>query len=204
MSRGNKKGEFVSAAGIIFEIIKKISDAIRTLGGTDDDLRRLLTDGKLVKQVAELIMSGKKVVADTYKVIVDYDKTLAEMISAGKYSYDNKFRYENFPIQGAGQHEVELVLVHLNRDATTKEVLEHLNSLGLEPAKIEHLLAFGAANPDVQREFRIAALGFVWVEMGYRVYPCLSCEGGGRLLSVSYRDDGGQWNDNWRFLALRK
>ncbi|MBN1325778.1 hypothetical protein JW977_02245 [Candidatus Falkowbacteria bacterium] len=206
MSRGNKKGEFVSAVGIIFEIVKKISDAIRTLGGTDEDLRRLLTDSKLVKQIAELIMSGRQKASDTYKVVVDYSKTLTEMIQLGNYSYaNNDITDRHFPIQGSGQHEVELVLVHLNKDATIKEVLAHLDGLGLKPASIEHLLTFGAANPNVQREFPIVALGSVWVDgHGDRGYPYLRCSGDERELRLYWCDDDDHWSGHCRFLALRK
>jgi hypothetical protein len=206
MSRGNKKGEFVSAAGIIFEIIKKISDAIRTLGGTDEDLRRLLTDSKLVKQIAELIMSGRQKASDTYKVVVDYGKTLTEMIKLGKYAWVNDdISDKHFPIQGAGTQEAELVLVHLNREATTKEVLEHLNALGLEPAKVEHLLAFGAAYPEIQKEFPIVALGSIWVgDVGYRGCPFLDFGDGKRGLDLRWRDDDDHWRDDCRFLAVRK
>jgi hypothetical protein len=176
------------------------------LGITQQDFTRLRSNKKLAKEVAELIMSGKKVAADTYKVIVDYSMTLTEMISAGKYSYVNFYISDkHFPIQGAGQHKFELVLVHLNKDATTKEVLAHLGSNGLKAAGIEHLLAFGAANSDVQREFPIVALGSVWVvDGGDRRYPDLSCGGGRRVLNQANGDGDDWWKDNWRFLAIRK
>ena len=62
-----------------------------------------------------------------YKVVVDYSKSLIEMIKAGEYCWVNDdLTTKRFELQGAGQHEVELVLVHLNRDATTKEVQEYL------------------------------------------------------------------------------
>jgi len=210
MSRKKEKGEFVSSLGVIFEIIKKISDALKSLGGSDDDLRRVLTDSTLAKKLAEVIMSGKQKVEqkvqETYKVIVDYGNSLAKMIEAGKYGWFNDdITDKHFPLQGAGQHEVELVLVHLNQSATTKEVLEHLNREGLEPAKIEHLLAFGATYPELQRQFPIIALGSVWVDDdGGRRYPCLVSDGGLRELDLSWDDDDDPWNVSCRFLALRK
>ncbi|MCX6743687.1 MAG: hypothetical protein NT116_05665 [Candidatus Parcubacteria bacterium] len=141
-----------------------------------------------------------------YKVVVDYSKTLAEMIKAGNYSWFNDDITEKyFPLQGAGQHEVEMELVHLNRNATTKEVLEHLNGLGLESAKIEHLLAFGVAYPDVQKEFPVIALGSVWVlSSGLRSSPCLFSSNGQRRLSLSWHKDGTPWGEACRFLAVRK
>ena len=206
MSRKAKKGEFVSALGVVFEIIKKISDAIKSLGGNDEDLRRVLTEDGLAKKVAEVIMTSKQKACETYKVIVDYSLSLAKMIEAGKYDWFNEdITDKNFTIQGMGQHEVELVLVHLDRDATTKEVLDYLKEQCLEPAKIEHLLAFGAAYRDVQREFLIIALGSSFVnDNGNRFYPYLDGSDDWRKLSLYWEDDGDPWDGACRFLALRK
>jgi hypothetical protein len=206
MSRKGNKGEFVSALGVIFEIIKKISDALKTLGGSDDDLRRVLTDSTLAKKLAEVIMAGKQKVRETYKVVVDYGLSLSEMIKLGNYGWFNDdITDKHFPMQGTGKHEVELVLVHLNQNATTKEVLEYLNREGLEPAKIEHLLAFGAAYPEIQREFLVIAFGSVWVDVnGHRFYPSLDCLGGKRELLLDWCDDARHWGATCRFLAVGK
>jgi len=206
MSRKAKKGEFVSALGVVFEIIKKISDAIKSLGGNDEDLRRVLTEDGLAKKVAEVIMTSKQKACETYKVIVDYSLSLTEMIKAGKYDwFCDKITDKHFTIQGAGQHEVELVLVHLDRYAMTKEVLEYLKEQCLEPAKIEHLLAFGAAYRDVQREFLIVALGSAWVHVyGFIFCPSLHSYVGGHKLCLSGGGDDARWLRSRRFLAFRK
>ena len=39
---------------------------------------------------------------------------------------------------------------------------------------------------------------------GNRNYPYLNCNDGKRKLNLNWNDDDNQWNDNWRFLALRK
>jgi hypothetical protein len=201
-----EKSKFLSAFGTAYEIFKKIADAVMSLGGNDEDIRRLLTDSDLAKKVAEVIMAGKQKVRETYKSMVDYSKTLAEMIKAGDYGWFNDdITEKHFPLQGAGQYEVEMELVHLNRNVTTKEVLEHLNNLGLEPAKIEHLLAFGAAYPELQRQFPIVALGSSFVGGGgVRFYPCLSSGGDRRELSLGWDVDDSHWDDDCRFLAVRK
>jgi len=204
------KSEFLKGAGKMWAIMQVIVNAVLEMGGSDEDLHRLLTDSGLVKKIAELIMSGKQKVeekaSEIYKVVVDYSATLAEMIKAGKYDWFNDdITDKHFPIQGTGKNEVELVLVHLNRNATTKEVLEHLNGQGLEPAKIEHLLAFGSTYPELQRQFPIIALGSVWVDShGYRYYPSLYSFDSKRRLSLYWRGDGGHWGDACRFLAVRK
>jgi len=150
--------------------------------------------------------SPKMEVYKVYGVMVDYNLSLAEMIKAGQYELINDdITGENFPIRGTGQQEVELMLVHLNRIVTTREVLEYLNSQGLEPAKIEHLLAFGAVYPDAQREFPIVALGSSFVaDGGSRYYPYLRSDGHERRLNLSWDDADDHWGGSCRFLALRK
>ncbi|MBN1325810.1 hypothetical protein JW977_02410 [Candidatus Falkowbacteria bacterium] len=227
-----KKSEFLKAAGKMWAMMQAITNAVLEMGGGDDDMHRLLTDSQLVKQIAELIMSGRQKVSDTYKVVVDYSKSLTEMIQLGNYGYVNDdITDRHFPIQGSGQHEAELVLVHLNKDATTKEVLVqgsgqyeaelvlvHLNKdattkevlanldeMGLKPAKIEHQLALGALRPELQKEFPIVALGSVWVDgRGDRHYPYLDFNDDKRKLRLDWDARGSHWYDYCRFLALRK
>lgn len=173
-------------------------------GVTREHLALLRKNRAKAMTVAHLIMG---IIQQTYKVIVDYGLSLAEMIKAGKYGWFNDdITAKNFTLEGSGQHEAELVLVHLNRDATTKEVREYLDEQGLAPAKIEHLLAFGAAYPELQREFPIAALGSSFVRgLGGRSCPCLCCRGvGGRGLDLTWHDGDSPWGGGWRFLALRK
>ena len=145
------------------------------------------------------------------KVVVDFRQSLTEMIKSGNYDWiDDDINDENFTLQGVGQHEVDLVLVHLQRNATIKEVREHLNAQGLTPARIEHLLAFGAKYPEIQKEFRIVAINSVWIhEFGqslhfvYHNYPHLSFSGGKRyLICLSYDRDNNF--DGSSFLAIRK
>jgi len=189
-----------------FSEITATLEVLDAWGVTREDLTFLRKSRTLAKKIAEMIMSSKQKVRETYKVVVDYGLSLAEMIKSGNYHWFNdNITAKNFPLEGNGKQEAELVMVHLNRDATTKEVLEYLKEQGLEPAKIEHLLAFGTSYPDVQREFPIAGLGSVWVDAdGDRSYPWLDCNDSQRELSLDWNDGDFPWDDSWRFLALRK
>ncbi|HDQ22661.1 MAG TPA: hypothetical protein ENN28_01655 [Candidatus Uhrbacteria bacterium] len=172
-------------------------------GVTSQGLKSLRKNPDLAAKVASLIMTGVRTI---FKVTVDYGMSLAEMIQAGQYDWFNdNITDKRFELKGAGQHEVNLVLVHLDRVATTKEVHEYLKEQGLEPAKIEHLLAFGTTYPEVQREFPVVALGSSFVDgHGDRLYPCLAGYGGGRRLNLGLHDDDGHWDGSCRFLAFRK
>ncbi len=161
-------------------------------------LKKVLADALLPK--------ANNVIEKTYKVVFDYSQSLASMIKAGKYDWFNDhITDKHFSLEGEGQQEAELVLVHLDRDATTKEVREYMKEQGLEPAKIEHLLAFGTTYPELQRQFPIIALGSSFVDArGSRGCPCLDCGHDGRELNLDWNDDGDRWHDSCRFLAVRK
>lgn len=224
MSRKKNGSGYLSTFGVIFEIIKKIMDAINDLGGSDNDLHRVLTQSNLAKEIAELIMFGRmkfceiyKVVVDygkTYKVVVDYGKSIDEMIKAGNYNSQSYQPFDCYDIhvEGEGQHEVELVLVHANRKINSSEMMEELESLGLMPAKMEHLLAFGATYPEAQKQFKIVALEANWFSIhqdeGNDIYTSyLDSKSGVRTIgySLGYDFNGGpSWDANCRFLAVCK
>jgi len=141
---------------------------------------------------------------DVFPVTVDYGKSLDEMIKAGGYDWTNdNITAERFPVKGEGAVERKLVFVHLDRDATTDEVLSEMKRRGLKPAAIEDLMAFGAKYPDEQREFPIIGLASSWVRaVGRRCFPYLDGDGGGRRLHLHWDWDVNRWGRDCRFLAL--
>jgi hypothetical protein len=201
-----KKSEFLGALGKYMEISKAVLNEVLGLGGSDDDLRRIITDKALRQEIAKLIVKGKKVEEGIFSVTVNYNQALAQMIKAGNYNWANDdITSEHFPIVGVGEKEYKLVYVHLDRSATTKEVLEEMNRRGLEPAKIEHLLFFGAKYPEEQRKFPIVELGSDWVHpLGRRLVAYLYVVVGERGLSLDWGDPDVQWGDYYRFLAVSK
>lgn len=151
--------------------------------------------------------------SDRFHVSVDYGRTLDQMIRAGKYAkIDSDITPKNFPIDGKGTADVEIILLHFKRDIrdiSSAEVNKEIKALGLEPAKIEHLLAFGAQHPEVQRKFTIVFLGACWVKNGrLRVVPALddiAREGEEPLRRIAlYAEREGMFPDYFRFAAIRK
>ncbi|MEO5927844.1 MAG: hypothetical protein ABIO72_03935 [Patescibacteria group bacterium] len=98
--------------------------------------------------------------------------------------------------------EVAFEYVHLDRDASTDEVLAEMDRKGLRPALYEELLSFAEKYPDEQRKYPIVALGSEALVGGDRSVACLWLDGDGRGLRLSWVDDG--WGDHCRFLAVRK
>jgi hypothetical protein len=234
-NRSNEeKSAITAASGMMSAVWLDLLSAVRERGGSGEDLYRLNTpEGKsIIGKLADVIVAnnGKQAVPIshnyvTYPVPVNLTRTLAEMVSAGKYDYANPNIVEkNFPIQRPSASEVaveggdpyrtpgiqnsdstKLVLVHLNKVATTTEVLEHMDKLGLRPARIEELLALGEKYPDLQRQFPIVALGSVWVLSGGRRFVAYLARGGSRRgLVLGWVGPGCTWGELCRFVAVSK
>lgn len=182
-------------------------DVFGTIAKRQWELNRRVLEGTLdpawVASELQRVVEGRGS-NEVYHVIVDYGMSLADMIWAGKYDWVNSdITSEHFPITGSGKIEGDLVLVHLNRSASTDEVRKELESRGLRPATIAELLAFGVKYPNKQREFPIIALGSVWQRPVGRCHVAgLGGSASRRDLRLYWCEDG--WDGGCRFLASRK
>jgi len=95
-----------------------------------------------------------------FDIEVDYGQTFDQMVEAGNYDWVNDdITSVHFPVQGGkGVLNFKVELVNMGRVATTEELLEEAKKRGLTRPGIEHILAFGAKFPEIQREFPIVAL----------------------------------------------
>ena len=98
--------------------------------------------------------------------------------------------------------EVAFEYVHMDRDASTDEVLAEMDRKGLRPALYEELLGFAEKYPDEQRKYPIVALGSETRVRARRSVACLWHDGNGRGLNLSWA--GRDWYGLFRFLAVRK
>jgi hypothetical protein len=196
----------VSGAGMAADVWTRLDRAVKAKGGVDEDLHLLARDEgqAMIDQIADLLVKAGAATRNAYPVTVNYAVSLADMIVAGKYDYANEYiTATNFPIQGEGEVNTEVVLVHFNRDISSEAAVTELAQMGLEPAKLEHLLAFGSKFPEIQREFPIVALGSSWVDSrGGRRVPCLGRWYAERRLFLYCWD--GEWPGRYRFAAVRK
>lgn len=151
-------------------------------------------------------MPRTRIHIDIYKVTVPYwgRNSIEKLVAAGKYDWVNgSITDDNFPQEKTGVEEVEIELVHFNRDISTDNVLSELDRLSLLPANPAELLAFGAVFPNVQRKFPIVALGQYWRNPdGYRYVVCLDEDGIERGALLNWI--GGDWDRRCRFAGLRK
>ena len=157
------------------------------------DLKRVLAEALL-----------PKITQSSFKVRVDYSKTLAEMVMLGNYdTVDESINDNYFPLQGEGQRAVKVALVNLDKTCSFWGVPKELKKRGLDLANLEHLLSFGATFPDVQRKFSIFALGTINILGSDCLVPYLTSDDGNRELRLIKRDlEGGFWHRDWRVLAL--
>ncbi len=141
-----------------------------------------------------------------YPITIDYSLGLDQMIERGNYEDTDSDIIKFFFIEGEGKINVDLEIIAFDKNLTTAEILTGLEAQGLVPARLEHLLAFGAAYPEEQLEVHLIALGSSWVDSGGdRSVPYLGWNGHGRFLSLRWGYPGDQWNNGFsRFLAVSK
>jgi hypothetical protein len=70
-----KKSEMLSAMGTVWEIVKNIWNAVLELGGTDEDMKKVLKPGgsNMVNDLALVILGKAKVVMTNEVVSADFD-----------------------------------------------------------------------------------------------------------------------------------
>ena len=144
----------------------------------------------------------------TYIVTVNYDQSLADMITAGKYDYwmIGDINEMSFPIQkkGTGTSETVITLFHFNKWMSTDAVLAELDKHGFRAATLPELLALGAYQPELQRQYLIVALGSVCRILGYRNVARLDILAGSlRSLQLDWNAGGGR-DSVYRYAAVRK
>ena len=151
-------------------------------------------------------------VCETHTLEVNYDQPLEEAIKAGGYKWTcSDLNSEHFPRTRSGIETIEVHLVCTGRQMNTDEPWKEIDKLGLRPATIEELLAFGA-NPDtrdLQRQFLVVALGSVWARSNdHRYMPALwhspSTITPGRGVGLKLIMGGWIWDSFDRFLSVKK
>ncbi|MFA6593836.1 MAG: hypothetical protein WCT16_01130 [Candidatus Buchananbacteria bacterium] len=183
-------------------IITAITVAVVSQGGKAEDLTAVVGHNELLKQLAAAVIElSRKII----QLVIDYRMTLAQMIIAGKYDRVNSdINAEHFPINGKGKKAVDIELWHPNRYFKNgDEVIAELkkSKYGYRFATLPELLALGAAQPELQRQFLIAALGSIWRRTGYRRFAYLHGSDAMRDLDLGFL--GGAFHGYWRFAVVR-
>ncbi|MFH1973268.1 MAG: hypothetical protein ABIK13_01515, partial [Patescibacteria group bacterium] len=80
--------------------------------------------------------------------------------------------------------------------------IAEMDTLGYRPATHLEAYAFAKANPELQRQFWIVALGSSTMGGGFRCVALLRSGSGRRVLGDCWF--GGEWGSGRRFLFVRK
>ena len=198
----------ISGAGWLASFADNLIKTARERGVPDEDIHRLAADTKegkvLISKIVDIFAEVGQKAKDVFRVLVDYCRSLEDMIAIGKYDHVNSdINAKHFPIAKHGREDVAIEPVHFNRGISSDNALRELDKMGFRPATLPELLAFGEKYPDVQRRFPIVALGSVWRSLdGGRCVPYLWGVSHGRGLDLGWFEGG--WDAGYRFAAVRK
>lgn len=194
MSR-NENRQFISASGTATDVLQRLAKAVYDRGGTDDDLRRIISDPAVCGQLADLIVRRD-------------GNSLATMIAAVKFQDVNPYITEaNFPL-GVPVADVADMLTLTQKDlggnGMATGAYEHaIKRKGYRPATLAEQLAYARAKWNGRD--RVAALGSSWVSPdGIRNFPYLFEDALGRKLTLYWDGHGIHWNKDCLFLVVRK
>ncbi len=170
--------------------------------GFSNELMEFFTHNE--EEARKLVEFAKSLFRPAYKVVVDYSKTIVQMVEDGGYDWVNSdINDENFPIVGTGTTESEITLFHFGGRISPENAIAKMKKEGYRPANATELLALGQAQPDLQRKFRIVALGQIW-QRQYNIpkVVCLRERVSKRqaILFSFYLD----FSDDWCFAAVRE
>ncbi len=141
---------------------------------------------------------------NTFRVCVNYHKTIEEMLLGGHYDFINsRVSSSNFELSLKGAVEVQILeLVQFNKRISSREVLDYLKSKRMRPATIGEILAFGKTYPEVQRDLTIVGLGSLWADSGGDQYAiCLLGDEFER--EVNLHPVGWDWFSQCGFLGVK-
>lgn len=204
MAKKSNKSEFVSGMGVGFEIVKALSDDVRSRGGSDEDLRRIVTDGVLRGHVADFLVGRLRVQArDRITVpVLSADKLVEQAQSKLNLTYLNPdLARRGFVTDEAGK-TYEVLVWAPGRYVTTDEVRKHFEALKADGNTAAFVAWITENNPKGW---------YVSIPSDdSRLFP----GGDGLCAPRFYRGDDGrglslghvdvEWSDDCRFVAFRE
>ena len=191
----------VSGMGLAMSIITSLADAVRKLGGKDEDIHRLATPegAGLIQKFAELVVSS---ITSPFTISVNYSQSLAQMIQVCNFNViDPNITEQHFPKERSdGKANLHFELVSYKKPMSSAAVLADFSTRKSRLATLLEGLHFVEKNPQEQRNAPIVILGSVWRGSGRRCVPCLYGNSGERGLCLFWLED--DWDEVFRFLSV--
>lgn len=232
MPKKQRPGRVTQGASLAAEVWLKLDHAVKRVGGTNEDLERLNTDGgvTIIETMAIAIAAGGKQVATEpppatvvavpsivrivdentrgITVRVNHDERILAFPGVGWATEDNR---ESRIADRTGMVEEEIILRCFGRDMSYEDVIVALaketafGEDGLEPVSPEELrdlLKITQADPNLPTP--IAGLGVSWRHPGgHRHVPYLRGGAGRRVLRLADWFEY-DWTGHWWFAVRRK
>ncbi len=106
------------------------------------------------------IEEAREIGEQNYALTVDYDKSIEELVKAGKYSrVYSEITSKNFPAAETGTARLTASLVRIEERTSISAVIAEQEKMGRRAATIKELLSFGESYPDIQTKMAVAGLG---------------------------------------------
>lgn len=200
MTMGRPKSEFVSACGTLFEIVKAEAEEVYALGGTDDDIRRILVDKELRRARAELLVRNGG--TEMYELPVDYDAF--RTIRRDRYAFVGDVTISDYPETETGTKPVKFRELEFDHDPTDQEVLDEAKRRNCrQPSRAEAETAICRYTPEQLREHpRVGLIGPAVRRVGDLRRACVSGGGDGVRLGWDWAER--RWARRCRFVVVCK
>lgn len=156
----SEKIGLVSAIGTSFEIIKTLVNGVKEIDGSEEDIRRILSDeyvrGKIVKTLC-----GKTEVLWTGFVIIDHNIAYEERLKNYSMVVSNLLR--EYSVQTKERKSrAELVLLRFNKRVQVDQAIDEIfKERNLQMAGLEELIALGLQYPHVVFKFATHSEGSI-------------------------------------------
>ena len=225
MASKNQPNLIVSAAGWLMQFATLLIKGLMARGWDNDRIHALVTDhgvgemNRIIEAMLEALaprgtfpqMTLEDFKRGDFRLLVDLDKPLEEVVAAGRLKVDMDHLDKNtFPILGGGLVEVTARLYSINDSQPSRVVLCEIDRAGYRPATFAELLAFAVLSKEVSLDgMMVVALGSITMTGAAMVQsvPLLFDNGRGIgrscYLKTGHFDDG-KWSGDCRFLVIRK
>lgn len=145
------------------------------------------------------------IISNAFPLSVNYGRSVDDGVKAGHYNWAHlDINSKNLPITRHDTANIEIELIHLNKDVLFEQALRDIGEVNRRPIEFQETLAFGEKYPDTQLQFPIAALGYIFKNQHrYNFIICLDNRDGiNRNLKLEWKDR--ILKKNYRFAVVPK
>lgn len=173
MASKNQPNLIVSAAGWLMQFATLLIKGLMARGWDNDRIHALVTDrgavgmNLIIESVLEALapqgtfpqLTLEDFKRGDFRLPVDLDKPLEEMLADGKFNVSMNGLNENtFPSLGSGSVEV-MARLYPVKDMSSADALFLLDQDGYRPATFIELLAFGILSKEIRLDVSVVAHG---------------------------------------------